>query len=159
MRLARFIKFSGSHKFNDRWAPLGSVGLENGSVFEDANISTERGSQKIPLNWDDTWKFAAGVHYRPVDKWLLQLGFAYDTSPVDDADKRTPDLPLDRQNRIGTGIQYDWNEDVTVGVAYEYLDLGKAEIDQSGGPLQGPLKGEYDPNAIHFFAFNLIWKF
>jgi hypothetical protein len=31
--------------------------------------------------------------------------------------------------------------------------------DQEGGPLQGPLKGEYDPNAIHFLAVNLIWKF
>jgi long-chain fatty acid transport protein len=48
---------------------------------------------------------------------------------------------------------------VTVGVAYEYLDAGEAEIDQEGGPLQGPLKGEYDPNVIHFFAVNLIWKF
>ena len=88
------------------------------------------------------------------------MGAAYDTSPVDDADKRMPpDLPLDRQVRIGTGIQYDWNEGLTVGVAYEYLDAGEAEIDQEGGPLQGPLKGEYDPDAIHFFAVNLIWKF
>ena len=64
----------------------------------------------------------------------------YDTSPVDDADKRMPDLPLDRQIRIGTGIQYDCNEDVTVGVAYEYLDAGEAEIDQVGEPLPGPSK-------------------
>ena len=35
----------------------------------------------------------------------------------------------------------------------------EAEIDQQGGPLQGPLKDEYDPNAIYFFAVNLIWKF
>jgi len=31
--------------------------------------------------------------------------------------------------------------------------------DQEGGPLQGPLKGEYGTNAIQFFAINLIWKF
>jgi hypothetical protein len=35
------------------------------------------------------------------------------------------------------------------------LDAGEAEIDQDGGPF----KGEYDTNAIHFFAVNLIWKF
>jgi long-chain fatty acid transport protein len=57
-------------------------------------------------------------------------GAACNTSPVDDADKLTPDLPLDRQIRIGTGIQYEWNEDVAVGVAYEYLDAGKDEIEQ-----------------------------
>jgi long-chain fatty acid transport protein len=68
-------------------------------------------------------------------------------------------LPLDRQIRIGTGMKYDWNNDMTVGIAYEYLDAGDAEIDQKGGPLQGPLKGDYDTNAIHFLAVNLIWKF
>jgi long-chain fatty acid transport protein len=86
------------------------------------------------------------------------VGAAYDTSPVDE-DTRTPDLPLDRQIRIGTGLQYDWHSDITVGVAYEYLDAGEAKIDQEGGPLQEPLKGEYDTNAIHFFAVNLSWKF
>ena len=48
---------------------------------------------------------------------------------------------------------------MTVGVDYEYADLRDAEIEQDGGPLQGPLKGEYDTFAIHFFAVNLIWKF
>jgi hypothetical protein len=38
------------------------------------------------------------------------------------------------------------------------LDAGEAEIVQDGGPLQNPLKSEYDTNAIGFFAVNLIWK-
>jgi long-chain fatty acid transport protein len=78
---------------------------------------------------------------------------------VDDDDKRSPDLRLDRQIRIGTGIQYDWNADVTLGLAYENLDAGDAGIDQEGGPLQGDLKGEYETNAIHFMAVNVIWRF
>jgi len=28
-----------------------------------------------------------------------------------------------------------------------------------GGLLQGSIGGDYDTNAIHFFAVNLIWKF
>jgi long-chain fatty acid transport protein len=54
------------------------------------------------------------------------VGAACDTALVEDAVKRMPYLSLDRQIRIGTGIQYDWNEGVTVGVAYEYLDAGEA---------------------------------
>jgi long-chain fatty acid transport protein len=107
---------------------------------------------------DDTWHFALGAQYRVTERWLWSVVAAYDTSPTDD-DTRTCDLPLDRKIRIGTGIQYDWNEDLTIGVAYEYLDLGETEIDQTGGPLQGSLKDDYDPNVIHFFAVNLIWKF
>ncbi len=43
-----------------------------------------------------------------LDVWLRSI----DTSPADE-DPRTPGLPLDRQIRIGTGIQYDWNKAVT----------------------------------------------
>ena len=59
---------------------------------------------------------------------LLRL---IDTPPTDE-DTRTPDLPLGWQIRIGMGIQYDWNKDVTVGAVDEYLDAGEAEIDQDG---------------------------
>jgi long-chain fatty acid transport protein len=45
------------------------------------------------------------VHFRPVEEWLFQLGFAYDTSQVDSND-RTPDMPMDRQIRYATGVQY-----------------------------------------------------
>ncbi len=68
-------------------------------------------------------------------------------------------LPLDRQIRICSGVQYEWKEDMTVGVAYEYLDAGDVEINQEDGPLQGLLKGDCDTKAILFFAFNLLWKF
>lgn len=149
---ARFVKFSGFHEFNDRWALLGKVGWENWSAFEDVNISTERGSQKIPRNWDDTWKFAAGVHFRPVDKWLLQLGFAYDTSPVDSKD-RTPDMPIDRQFRYATGAQYKWNDRLSTGAQFVYADYGKAKIDND------LLKGDYKRNDLFFFALNANWKF
>ena len=150
--LAQFIRVSGYHELNDRWALLGSVGWEDWSAFKDINISTGRGSQKIPRNWDDTWKFAAGVHFRPVEKWLLQLGFAYDTSPVD-SDDRTPDMPIDRQIRYATGAQYQWSEKLSVGGQFVYADYGDAKIKND------LLKGEYDRNDIFFFALNANWKF
>jgi long-chain fatty acid transport protein len=162
MTVPQAVMLSAYHQLTDSWAVMGNIGWQDWSEFGKQDLtlrSTTSTTFTQDLGYDDTWHFALGAQYRFADRWLWSVGAAYDTSPVDDADKRTPDLPLDRQIRIGTGIQYDWNEDVTMGVAYEYLDLGEAEIDQAGGPLQGPLKGEYDPNAIHFLAFNLIWKF
>jgi long-chain fatty acid transport protein len=47
----------------------------------------------------------------------------------------------------------------SVGAAYEFIDLGKARINQQGGPLQGDLQGEYGTNEAHVCAVNLIWKF
>jgi long-chain fatty acid transport protein len=161
MTVPQLVMASGYHQLTDRWAVMGNIGWQDWSEFgkQDLTLSGTTATKFTKdLEYDDTWHFALGAQYRFADAWLWSVGAAYDTSPVDE-DTRTPDLPLDRQIRIGTGIQYDWNEDVTVGVAYEYLDAGKAKIDQEGGNLQGSLKGDYDPNAIHFFAVNLIWKF
>jgi long-chain fatty acid transport protein len=162
MTIPQAVMVSGYHQLTDRLAVLGNVGWQDWSEFgkQDLTLSstTSRTFTK-DLGYDDTWHVALGAQYRFAERWLWSVGAAYDTSPVDGDDQRTPDLPLDRQIRVGTGLQYDWNEDVTVGAAYEYLDAGKAKIDQEGGPLQGPLKGDYDPNVIHFFAVNIIWKF
>jgi long-chain fatty acid transport protein len=150
--LPQFIRISGYHELNDRWALLGTVGWEDWSAFDEVNISTGRGPRNIPRNWKDTWKFAAGVHFRPVEKWLLQLGFAYDTSPVD-SDDRAPDMPIDRQIRYATGAQYKWSDRLSTGAQFVYADYGRAKIEND------LLKGDYKRNDILFFAVNANWKF
>jgi long-chain fatty acid transport protein len=161
MTIPQAVMLSAYHQLTDHWAVMGNIGWQEWSAFGKQDLtlrSTTATTFTQDLDYDDTWHFALGTQYRFAESWLWSAGVAYDTSPTGE-DTRTPDLPLDRQIRIGTGIQYDWNKDITVGAAYEYLDAGDAEIDQEGGPLQGPLKGDYDTNAIHFFAVNLIWKF
>ena len=162
MTIPQLVMVSAYHQLNDQWAVMGNIGWQEWSTFgkQDLTLSaTDATTFTKDLGYDDTWHFALGAQYRFAPRWLWSVGAAYDTSPVDGDRKRTPDLPLDRQVRVGTGLQYDWNEDVTVGAAYEYLDAGDAGIDQGGGPLQGDLEGDYSTNAIHFFALNLIWKF
>ena len=161
MKIPQSVMFSAHHQLTDRWAIMGNIGWQEWSEFGKQDLTLRSATSTTflqDLNYDDTWSFALGSKYRIGTQWLWSVGAAYATNPADD-DTRTPDLPLDRQIRIGTGIQYDWNEDVAIGVAYQYLDAGDAEIDQEGGPLQGSLKGEYDTNEIHFFAVNLGWKF
>jgi len=162
MTIPQAVMLSGYHQLTDRWAVMGNIGWQEWSKFGKQDLTLRSSTSTTftqDLDYDDTWHFALGTQYRLADMWLWSLGFAYDTSPLDEKDNRTPDLPLDRQIRIASGIQYDWNQNVTVGAAYEYLDAGEAEIDQEGGPLQGSLKGDYGTNVIHFFAVNLIWRF
>lgn len=154
------VMFSAYHELNDRVALMGNIGWQEQSEFGKTGISL--GSPTAPeltvdRNFDDTWHFALGMQYRIDQRWLLSLGFAYDESPVDDAD-RTPDMPVDRQYRYATGIQYILNEDVTLGAAYAFLDAGDARINQSK-TLAGDLIGEYDTNYVNFFNLNIVWKF
>jgi long-subunit fatty acid transport protein len=85
----------------------------------------------------------------------LYVGF--DTSPMKKS-QRTQALPLDQQVRVSTGVQHAFNERMTVGAAYEYLNLGEADLNRQR-PLAGTLQGNYSTNEIYFFNATLSWKF
>jgi long-chain fatty acid transport protein len=161
MTIPQAIMVSGYHELTDRLAIMANFGWQDWSSFGKTNISVNSSATREftqDRNFKDTWHVALGAQYRFLKDWLWSIGFAYDSSPVDDND-RTPDMPLDRQIRYASGLQYDWGENVTLGAAYEYLDAGKAKIDQEGGPLKGDLKGDYKTNEIHVFNVNAIWRF
>ena len=124
------------------------------SRWPDTNVSNET----VNLNYDDTWGFALGAQYAFADGWLWSVGGGYDSSPVGE-DERSPVLPMDEQFRLGTGVQYSFNDNITVGAAYEYMNGGDNNIDVERGPLAGRLEGDYQSFDFHFFALNLIWRF
>ena len=161
LTIPQMLMVSGYHELSDNLAIMANFGWQEWSKFGETQV-TVRSTTTTELtqdrNFKDTWHVALGTQYRFLEKWLWSIGFAYDSSPVDNND-RTPDAPLDRQIRYATGLQYDWGENFTLGAAYEYLDAGDAKIDQQGGPLQGDLKGDYQSNEIHFINLNLIWRF
>ena len=161
MTLPQSVVLSGYHDLTDKLALVASVGWQDWSVYGQPSVTVQNSdgiSFDVDQNFKDTWHGSIGAQYRIADAWLWSVGFAYDSSPLDDED-RTPDFPLDRQIRLGTGLQYDWNQDIIIGAAYTYIDTGDAKIDWEGRPLQGDIKGDYDPNNIHAFALNLIWRF
>lgn len=82
----------------------------------------------------------------------MQLDFSYDTSPEASND-RTPDMPIDRQIRYATGVQYQWKKNVSLGGQFVYADYGDAKIEND------LLRGDYERNDIFFLAFNVNWKF
>lgn len=150
--LVETVRVGVYQDITERWAALGSLRWENWSHFGDLPITTDRGSNVAKTGWRDTYGFSLGIHYRPAEKWLLQAGFGYDSSPVSDGNRNAA-LPLDRQLRFATGVQYDVTEKVNIGGAFEFVDLGDAKIDSD------QLKGDYKDNQIFFFGLNVSYKF
>lgn len=150
--LPQVLKASVFHQINDTWDVVATVGWEDWSAFENITLSTPRGTQLIPRNWEDTYHFGLGLHYNVNEKMMLQTGIAYDTSPIDDKEDRTPDMPIDEQYRLAFGLQYDWTEKINIGGAFTYAFYGDAEIDNR------LLVGDYESNEFYFFALNVSWK-
>ncbi len=157
------VMLSGYHELTDQLAMMGNFGWQNWKEFGqiDVTISSASASQSLTTDahFHDTWHGAIGVQYRLAPPVLFSAGFAYDSSPVSKF-HRTPALPLDRNLRFGTGLQYVMGEATTVGLAYEFLDGGSADIaNLRRGPLAGTLQGHYSTNYINFVTLNMIRKF
>jgi len=145
------IRGSIYHKLNEKFALLGTLGWEKWSDLDKIPVSTGGGSAAIPTNWDDVWHFSGGIHYIPNEKWIFMTGVAYDTSP---AEKKygNPLLPVDRQVRLAFGTQYHWKENVDIGAAFVYADLGESRIQTD------KLIGDYEDNQAYMIGLNINWK-
>ena len=132
------------------WSSLG--GAEISVPADGSTASTE-------LQWRDTYHVGLGAYYRVAEPWLLMLGWAYDTSPISSTKDRSPAMPVDRQFRYATGVQYEWSKDIALGFAYTLIDAGDCKINKKGGAVTGDLKGKYDPNYIHAFNLNFVYRF
>jgi long-chain fatty acid transport protein len=158
MNLPAQLAVGAYHAFTDKLALVGTVNWQNWSRFGQPEISvSDSNTVTDDLGYKDTYHAGLGVYYRVADPWLLMAGFGYDTSPTSSSDKRSPLLPLGAQYRYAAGVQYDWNKDCSLGLAYTLIDAGNAKVNQQGGLLKGDLEGDYDPNFIH--AFNLIFVY
>ena len=149
-------------QLTDKLAIMANVGWQDWSQFGNIGVDLSNdsidGGKTIDAGFKDTWHGALGLHYRCAEPWLWQAGFAYDSEPVE-TKHRSPILPLDRQYRYATGIEYTYDKDITLGFDYTFIDAGKSKIDQNRGPLAGHLVGEYDPNYINAFGLRMNWKF
>jgi long-chain fatty acid transport protein len=148
----QLVRVGAYHELNDQWALLGTVGWEDWSSFDSFEISTDQGGDSIETDWKDTYHFSGGVHYRPTEDWLLQAGITYDTSPVSDGN-RTAELAIDRQIRYAVGAQHQLTENLNIGGAFEFIDMGDAKIKSDS------LRGDYSDNHIFAIAVNLSYKF
>jgi long-chain fatty acid transport protein len=160
LTLPQQVMVSGYQKLTDSWSVMGNLVWQNWSQFGEPEISvasTSANNVKTNLNYDDSWGFALGAQYAFADGWLWSVGGAFDTSPMSKSE-RSPAIPMDQQYRLGTGVQYSFNDNITVGVAYEYMNGGDNNIDRNRGPLAGRLQGDYKSFDFHFIALNLIWR-
>ncbi len=140
---------------------MGNVGWQNWSAFGEFPVGISAINQRTVeanLHFSDTCQIAIGQQFKIAEKWLWSAGFAYDSSPVSKAN-RIAVLPIDRQLRYGTGIQYQIDRDVTAGGAWELMDAGAGPFSTHRGPLAGTLQGHFSTNLLNFLALNLIWKF
>jgi long-chain fatty acid transport protein len=140
------------HDVTEKLTLLGEVGWADWSVFQNTPINIRGITLSVPRNWKNTYRVGGGVEYKFFPNLQWQSGISYDTSPTNAAD-RLPDLPVDRQIRVGTGIIYTTKKNVRLGLQTEYVNFGKSEINHI--TRIGTLSGDYSNNYAVILAANV----
>jgi long-chain fatty acid transport protein len=148
------------HELTEDLTLVATVNWQNWSRFGEPEIGVSDGNTvTVNLNYKDTYHAGLGAYYRVAERWLLAVGFGYDTPPTSSVTERSPVLPLGATFHYAGGVQYDWSKDLSLGVAHTLIDAGTGKVKGTGGPFKGDLKGEYDPNFIHAFNLNFVYRF
>jgi long-chain fatty acid transport protein len=149
LTFAEMVRVGLAHQLNEEYTLYLGAGWENWSELANILISGEENSATIQTNWEDTWHVSSGIRYQRSNGFEMQFGVAYDSSPVENEDRRA-DLPVDRQIRIGTSASWQHSKRLRIGTYITYIDLGSAEIGSSQF-----WEGDYDPNRIFMVGANL----
>lgn len=155
LKLPQGVIASLSQEINRDLTLLAELGWTNWQVFKSTIITIDNITLTIPRKWKDTYRFGLGLQQKLNCHFLMQLGASYDTSPTNSVD-RLPDLPMDKQLRLGAGIIYTSCDTVSLSLNYEYLKFGKAKLHKV--TRLGTLSGHYPKNLGHFLGLSINFK-
>jgi long-chain fatty acid transport protein len=159
--LPQQVMLSVYHEVNDKLALMANFGWQNWRAFGNIGLevdATNTNSLTANSHLRDTYHGAIGMQYRIMPQWLWSLGIAYD-SAASSYTYRNPTTAFDRQWRYATGIQYALRDNITLGLAYELMDLGTARMNAQRGSLAGRIAGDFPSNLVNFVAANIKWQF
>jgi len=151
------VDTSITHHFNNRWTGyLGTTWKRwsriekvetNNSGLSPLGETAGLGRMTEEMNWRDTWSTAVGASYQWNQQWLLRAGYAYDPSPIRNAD-RSVRIPVGNRQAVTLGGAYSPNSDLTIDFAYGYLWDSKVSVKQSNNSgLQPEYSANYNNSA------------
>jgi long-chain fatty acid transport protein len=143
MVMPQNIMASLAERVSDKFVLLGELGFANWASMKDTVVNIHGFTAVTTRDWNNTYRVGFGGQYNFTPAFLLQAGASYDSSPTTSS-RRLPDLPMDRQIRLGAGIIYSIMKAANIGFSYEYINFGNANINNLSS--NGVLAGAYSRN-------------
>lgn len=154
------VMVSSYHEFTDRWAMMLDFGWQDWSQFGKIDIGVTGDavalSTTTSLNYQDTYHVALGSRYRITEAWLINTGFAWDSSMIQNKNY-TVTMPVGQAYRFGLGAEWQASPKLNVAFSYELAYGGDLPVNQNRGPLAGSLVGQFPSTYINFFQVSFIW--
>lgn len=144
------------HEVTPEWALMADLSWTNWSLFRTLRLSFDnaRPDSVQPQNWRDSWFYAVGATWRRDEDLALQVGAAYDSSPVETT-FRNARIPDGDRLWLSAGLTYAVAPGQRVSLSYAHLFLESVLVDQTdpsglGGRLQGRFGGHVDIVSVQY---------
>ena len=150
-------------QLDPQWALLASVNWQDWSEFGDIAVqvdTTAFGAQSttVDAHFKDTWQLALGAQYQATPQLLWNVGVAYDSSAVSDAN-RIFTVPMGESWRIAAGATYALNKVTDINVSWAMVWLGDMPVDQTRSTSGIRTSGQFDNAWIQAVTGNMTWRF
>ena len=150
-------------QLDPQWALLATVNWQDWSSFGQISVEVDTNaagaqSTTADANFKDTYQLALGAQYQATQKLLWNVGVAYDTSAVSDAN-RSLVMPVGATWRLGTGATYALDKSTYLNLSWDVVWMGDLPVDQSK-PLSGQrTSGQFSNAWIQTLTGNMTWRF
>lgn len=147
-------------RFAKNFAVMGDVTWTHWSRLQQVPIVFDNPvtpTNVLNINYDDSMRYAIGLEWYACKNLTFRTGFAYDETPIQSAELRTPRIPDNNRYWLSFGAKYspkDWL-DIDVGYAHLFVDEPFSNFTDSQGHQ---LIGTYDAHVdIISASFTIKW--
>ena len=141
--------------FSTTWTEWSSVDII-GFKIPARGPTGDRLSYRLPLEWDDVWRFGFGVEYDVTDDLSLRCGYVYDMDPSSE-NRGTTMLPGGDRHIIGLGAGYYLWRTLRLDVGYNLVMMDPGERDITVNGMRNSFGT--DNSYSHMLSFSLSYAF
>ena len=125
------------------WASTEQEWVIFGEEKNSTRLSVLNAGNPVAKDWDSVFSFGVGAQYEVSDNLRLRGGYFYHETPIPNASFDTA-LPDSDSHSITVGIGHDFNEKMTLDLAYSAMFFEKRVVDNDIGSSSGAsIDGEY----------------
>lgn len=149
LALPDILHFSVYQRFARQFAVVGDVAWTRWSRLQTVPITFQNPgtpANVLVINYDDANRYAVGLEYYATKCFTLRTGFAYDETPIQSAELRTPRIPDNNRYFLSAGAGWKATRwiDLDIGYAHLFVQDPDTNVTDSQGHN---LRGVYDASV------------
>lgn len=150
LQLPDTITLSGSHQLSDYWWVHGDIAWTEWSQIQTVDVVNSNNNliiNTLELLYDDTVRYALGFTHKSDCPWSWRFGIAFDEAPQTNPLHVNPRIPDQDRIWFSAGFNYEFSASTSVDLAYSYIKVDKARIQNTNLQTGHYVEGSYDADV------------